>query len=89
MNMDQTTWRKLISKALEENGESWRSVVKCTLTDSKLDAGFDCGFGGVEGKPFTLWTQQRVYFPAQYDGSEWVESVPRNPCNEVTKHVGG
>ena len=36
-----------------------------------------------------LWTAARVYFPACYDGSEWCESVPRNPCDEATTHVGG
>jgi len=47
------------------------------------------GYGRPEGIPFTLWTHKRVYFPVQYDGSEWVTSVPRDPCEEVTSHVGG
>lgn len=54
-----------------------------------LDYNFDDGFGGTEGMPFTAWTEQRVYFPACYDGAEWIESVPRSPCDEATKHIGG
>ena len=80
----KTTWRKLIK---EKAGED--QIVHCTLSDGELDAEFDSGFGGHEGKPFTAWGQQRVYFPVVYDGAEWVSSVPRNPCNEPTEHVGG
>ena len=83
-----TTWRLLITEA-QNAAEDWSSVVKCTLSDNELDTEFDAGFGGSNGKPFTLWTEDRVYFPAVYDGSEWVASAPRNPCDEVTFHVGG
>jgi hypothetical protein len=50
---------------------------------------FDSSYGGTNGPKFTAWGLKRVYFPAQYDGSEWVASVPRNPCEQVTDHVGG
>ena len=45
------------------------------------------GFGAEEGCWFTVWTKDRVYFPTSYDGAEWVESVPRDPCGEATRHV--
>lgn len=54
-----------------------------------LDRKFDPGWGGTEGNAFTAWTEKRVYFPACYDGSEWVASVPRHPCDEATEHIGG
>lgn len=54
-----------------------------------LDHQFADGYGSTEGLPFTLWTVKRVYFPVCYDGSEWVESVPREPNGEATEHVGG
>ena len=50
---------------------------------------FDGGYGGTEGCSFTAWGGKYVYFPAVYDGSEWVECVPRNPCLIATKHIGG
>ena len=41
--------------------------------------------------PFTLWTKKHVYFPAMYDGSVWVTSVPRNPPDPpfAKNFVGG
>ena len=85
-----STWRELISEDMEDHKDSWPSVVRCTLSDAELDEGFDSGYGGTRGKPFTLWTHSRVYFPACYDGSEWCASVPRDPIsNEATGHVGG
>ena len=54
------------------------------------DLEFDSGYGNIGGIPFILWTQKRVYFPAVYDGLEWVESVPRDPTTEVIPyHRGG
>ena len=54
-----------------------------------LNYDFDSGYGGSNGSFFTAWTKDVVYFPAVYDGAEWIASVPRNPCNNATKHVGG
>ena len=41
------------------------------------------------GPAFTAWGEKRVYFPATYDGRQWVDSVPRNPCAQATPHIGG
>ena len=84
-----TTWREEITEEMEKRGETWGDVEACTLDDKGLDVSFYPGYGGSKGKWFTLWTRARVYFPAVYDGSEWVESVPRNPCDEAKRHVGG
>lgn len=72
---------------MKNRGETWANVVACTLYDEILDVEFEDGFGSPEGKPFTLWTEQRVYFPVEYDGAESVASAPRNPCDEVMEHV--
>ena len=85
----RTTWRTLIQDEMEVHNESFAEVVSSTLTDEQLDVAFDCGYGGPEGIPFTLWTQNRVYFPVCYDGAERVDSVPRNPNNEPSGHFGG
>ena len=87
--MSKSNWKKLISLELETNNETWADVIKCTLTKKKLLVAFDCGYGDANGQPFTLWTINFVYFPAQYDGSEWCASVPRNPCKKATAHIGG
>lgn len=83
------TWRKLITESLELCGESWADVVSVAPLDVELDVEFDDDFGGPEGRPFTVWTSSRVYFPAQYDGAEWVASVSRHPDGVPTNHVGG
>lgn len=84
-----TTWRELISVALEDVGEKWADVESITLSDAELDRKFDCGYGGPEGTPFTIWTKARVYFPVCYDGAEEVDSVSRNPDGRATQHIGG
>jgi hypothetical protein len=84
-----TTWKKLIEQEFDGNGESWEDVESNTLSVEEITKEFSDGFGGTEGTPFTLWTKKRVYFPVQYDGSEWVGSVSRNPDGIATDHIGG
>jgi hypothetical protein len=83
------TWRKLLAEVLAQNDESWSDIEATTLSDQQLDREFDAGYGGSEGDPFTVWTAKRVYFPAVYDGAEWVAFVSRHPDNKPTCHVGG
>ena len=84
-----TTWRKGLTSALENNGETWADVEAHTLTEAQLDTEFSNSFGEPMGDSFTLWTKARVYFPATYGGSEWVADVPRHPNGESTEHIGG
>ena len=84
-----TTWRQQLTLRMRECGESFEDIESSTLTDEQLDYEFNNGYGGSEGPAFTVWTKHRVYFPAVYDGAEWVEWVPRNPNGEATSHVGG
>ena len=83
------TWRELLTAEMSLFRETWDDVVSNTLSPEEMDEEFDTGYGGVEGCPFTLWTKTRVYFPACYDGAEWVASVARNPNGSWTYHVGG
>ena len=87
--MANPNWKSLIAEELKENNDSWDNVVSCTLTEEELLETFYDGYGTEEGKPFTVWTKTRVYFPVCYDGSEWVGSVSRNPDEIPTKHFGG
>lgn len=87
--MEKDTWKTAISEALDQNGEKWSDVLAYTLTHEELNREFDSGYGRPNGPPFTLWTANRVYFPIMYDGSEWVGSAPRNPCDEAMRHQGG
>ncbi len=82
--MNMTTWKEQIKDTAGDD-----EIIACTLTEEELDRKFDNGYGGEEGAPFTAWSETRVYFPICYDGSEWVGSAPRNPCDEAKKHQGG
>jgi len=87
--MKDSTWRELISEEMKSKDDSWDNVVAKTISDVDLDEKFYSGYGAEQGKPFTLWTKARVYFPVCYDGAEWCGSVPRDPGEEIVKHVGG
>lgn len=84
-----TTWKIEIEKELKRQGETWGDTTATTLKEEELDVVFESSYGSVEGKPFTMWTKNRVYFPVCYDGSEWVGSVSKNPDIKPTKHIGG
>lgn len=86
--LEPTSWKELISEALTLNNESWHDVISCTLTENELEAHFYSEYGAAKGTPFTLWTNNSVYFPCTYDGKEWVERVARNPDGKPTDHIG-
>ena len=86
-----TTWRTEITAEMNKRKDVWSHSTICTLDDEGLDETFDDGYGGINGKAFTLWTDRFVYFPVCYDGSEWCGSVPRNPGypdGTPNEHVG-
>ena len=82
------TWENKLREAFEVTGDDFEKIVT-TLDDDDMTANFDDGFGGSEGKPFTAWGENYVYFPVVYDGAEWVGFAPRNPCDTETQHWGG
>ena len=88
MNKPNTSWRKGLAEALQANGESFEHLVGNTMSDAEMDVEFYDGYGAGGGCAFTVWTKDRVYFPAVYDGATWVANVPRNPCGEPTSHIG-
>jgi hypothetical protein len=89
------TWRKLFNEARQfsEWGEPVQrddsAVVAVAPFESVLDFEFDGGFGTSCGPRVLIWTEQRVYFPVTYDGSESLGSAPRNPQPQGQRHVGG
>lgn len=92
---DRTTWRKQFEEAREFSryDEPVRRddspFVAVAPDEAALDVEFDAGYGGAEGPPVLIWTEDRVYFPVVYDGAEWLGSAPRNPQAEGQAHVGG
>lgn len=88
MTKGNDSWHTMLQEAMEDRGEDFSTVV-CTLTEDQLKRKFYAGFGETEGKPFTAWGKDWVYFPVCFDGAEWVGSAPRNPCDIATDHQGG
>ena len=84
-----TTWRKAIVAEMNQHNESWDDIISSTFKDHEDDVEFSDGYGGVNGCEFTVWTNNRVYWPATYDGAEWCASVSRNPDGLATNHIGG
>jgi hypothetical protein len=83
-----TTWRQLLTEAAAERGEAFEQLT-VSIADGELDRPFRVGYGGTEGADFTAWGPVWAYFPLCYDGSEWVGSAPRNPCDVKMSHQGG
>ena len=86
---ENATWRKLLSDEMSLCGETLADVEYNTMSDAEMDVEFDATYGNIEGRPFTVWTQRRVYFPVGYDGRESVGSVSRNIDMQPTSHIGG
>jgi hypothetical protein len=82
------TWADVVAVALGPCPNNYGREEEVEPSEPSMDTIFDCGFGGANGCAFTVWTTHRVYFPVEYDGAESVASVPRNPCDEATEHVG-
>jgi len=60
------------------NSETPPPIIKTTV-EGLPDREFDDGYGAVEGEPMIAFGPNYVYISVQYDGSEHVEAIPRNP----------
>lgn len=85
---DLYSWKEIILEEMQKHGEDWSDLVSITLTDEESQEGFEVNSSGPHGKPFTAWTDSRVYFPLKHDGYDGCGSTPRNPGGGVTKHQG-
>ena len=82
-------WRDEIAREMKLRGETWDDVVASCVPNEVLSGPYEPEHGAGTEVAFTIWTENRVYFPATYDGWEWCESVPRNPDGTRTGAVGG
>lgn len=78
----------MLQEAFKQTGDDFTQM-ETTLSYEESVKEFDDGYGGSHGEPFTSWGEKYVYFPVVYDGAEWVDFAPRNPCEIKTAHVGG
>lgn len=80
-------WKELLDEAFTSSGDSWQDVEFNSMTQEQMEKEFYDGYGAIEGCAFGIWTKNFVYFPAVYDGAEWVDWIPRNPCGPIG-HIG-
>jgi hypothetical protein len=85
----KTSWMVLLLDEMNEHGEVVDDLESSTLSYQEIHEPFESGYGSSQGRPFTVWSKKRVYFPVTYDGKEWVGSVSRNPDGKPTAHIGG
>ncbi len=84
--MSMTSWKELLESAFEGTGDTWDDVEGSTLPLEALNKKFDDSFGLGRRRPFTLWTKHNVYTGPDYDGSDHVIIVDRNP-DESSKGI--
>lgn len=86
---EPTTWRKEISRTMLSKGDGWdhaewidaKDAGTGMTVDALLDYPFDSDFGLPQGPDFVVYTRKWVYIPWEYDGSEFVVAIRRNPGN--------
>lgn len=98
-----TNWRTMILDRMTQEFESFDDVISMVWdeqtsvynssefvdSETELDRKFNNDFGRIKGRAFLIHTHKNIYFPAAYDGSEWVECLPRNPVSDYKpSHVG-
>lgn len=55
-----------------------KNAVRITKEHPVMGIEFKTGYGGPEMPRFFAQDKEHIYFAAQYDGSTWVEKVPRD-----------
>lgn len=70
-----TTWRKALDH-VRWIVEDQTPIIAVAPDETVLDVQFDPGYDGSEGPAVLVWSEERVYFPAVYDGAEWMASAP-------------
>ena len=97
-NLWKETWKDKLTEVMKERGDAWENIVHVSLPNplpdrfngvvSWHDVDIEDRYFGGRDMPFIVWTHDWVYFPTEYDGFEGVDSMPRNPCDDVgLRHV--
>lgn len=82
-----STWRHELDEARDAARDT-TPVVAVAPDETVLDVEFDDESGLAAGPAVLIWTEALVYFPVTHDGSEWLESAPRDPVANGQRHVG-
>lgn len=87
---------KIVFGTMERWNESWAELPTAgvvvrfdSISSVVLDRTFDDGYGGTETPDICAWSKSWVIFSTNYDGSEYLEWVPRNPTDHRPVRPGG
>lgn len=85
-------WQPLIGDRVWDD-ECWGPIQKTSGIELP-EREFHSGYGGVDGERVICFSDRYVYIKVQYDGSEWVEAIPRSPesllaYGSIPEAVGG
>ena len=83
--MRKTTLRELIQDEMSLVKETFADINFQTYEDADLDVAHENGWGDSNFKPFYAWSTKRVYFLCDYDGKQFVDSVPRYYASNFSK----
>lgn len=72
-------------KEVSRKGE----ILSATEAHERLSYEYDRGYGAPDCHSVYVWTEKRVVFVSQYDGSTGLCSLPRNPTAEMPGMPGG
>jgi glycine betaine/choline ABC-type transport system substrate-binding protein len=64
---------------------TWEQVEAMSV-DQLLDVEFDDGYGSECPIQLKAWTKSNVYFSYEYDGSDFILTVPRKPPTKKEQH---
>lgn len=83
-------WGNYGSERVPRYSEQPKGVV-LSWEDAKpwIDYEFDNGYGSPECNAINVWTNKRVFWVTQYDGSTSLSSAPRHPTNGLPSMPGG
>ena len=80
--------KDLIEEEMKEHGDKWENIVsKRHIMERDVDwryedkYWYDYRFTSGSYPYFVVMTKNWIYFPVEYDGDVWVESIPRNLNN--------
>lgn len=72
-----------VPQEMKHTPQKWESVREY------LDYTYDGGFGAAEVHAVYVYTRDSVIIVGTYDGSTWLEKIPRNPVDIWPEMVGG
>ena len=80
-----TTWKELLKQEMKYYNDDMKNIVSVSPKNLNLDKNSE----SEDENPFTIWTNDRVYFPMIYNDFGLIESVSRNPNDENTLFLIG